>query len=114
MKNRTTAALLALLLGGIGAHRFYLGMPIWGVVYVLFCWTLVPALVAFFEALRFFFMSEENFQAQYGASALLLTPSGLVRATRDTHVKCPDCRELVLSDARKCRHCGSALLPAGA
>jgi len=28
----------------------------------------------------------------------------------DTHVKCPDCRELVLKDARKCKHCGSALI----
>ena len=29
----------------------------------------------------------------------------------DTHVKCPDCRELVLKDARKCKHCGCALAP---
>lgn len=29
----------------------------------------------------------------------------------ETHVKCPDCRELVLKDARKCKHCGCALLP---
>ena len=28
-----------------------------------------------------------------------------------THVKCPDCRELVLADARKCKHCGTALVP---
>jgi len=28
-----------------------------------------------------------------------------------THVKCPDCRELVLRDARKCKHCGCALVP---
>ncbi|MGI9142255.1 MAG: superinfection immunity protein [Fluviibacter sp.] len=28
-----------------------------------------------------------------------------------THVKCPDCRELVLRDARKCKHCGAALIP---
>lgn len=28
-----------------------------------------------------------------------------------THVKCPDCRELVLMDARKCKHCGCALVP---
>lgn len=27
------------------------------------------------------------------------------------HVKCPDCRELVLRDARKCKHCGCALIP---
>lgn len=32
-------------------------------------------------------------------------------ATPDTHVKCPDCRELVLRDARKCKHCGCALIP---
>lgn len=29
----------------------------------------------------------------------------------DTHVKCPDCRELVLKDARKCKHCGCSLVP---
>ncbi len=28
-----------------------------------------------------------------------------------THVRCPDCRELVLRDARKCRHCGCTLIP---
>ena len=29
----------------------------------------------------------------------------------ETHVRCPDCRELVRFDARKCRHCGAALQP---
>ena len=29
----------------------------------------------------------------------------------ETHVKCPDCRELVLRDARKCKHCGCSLIP---
>ncbi len=29
----------------------------------------------------------------------------------ETHVKCPDCRELVLRDARKCKHCGCKLAP---
>lgn len=32
-------------------------------------------------------------------------------ATPETHVKCPECRELVLKDARKCKHCGAALIP---
>lgn len=31
--------------------------------------------------------------------------------TPETHVKCPDCRELVLKDARKCKHCGCTLTP---
>ena len=32
-------------------------------------------------------------------------------ATEWTHVRCPDCRELVRNDARKCKHCGIALTP---
>jgi len=29
----------------------------------------------------------------------------------ETHVRCPDCRELVYVDARKCKHCGTILTP---
>ena len=32
-------------------------------------------------------------------------------ASPDTHVRCPDCRELVLKEARKCKHCGCKLVP---
>src|SRR4051812_48942770 len=28
-----------------------------------------------------------------------------------THVKCPDCAELVLAEARVCKHCGCKLVP---
>lgn len=28
-----------------------------------------------------------------------------------THVRCPDCRELVLKDAKVCKHCGCKLIP---
>lgn len=31
--------------------------------------------------------------------------------TPETHVRCPDCRELIRKDARKCKHCGCALIP---
>ncbi len=48
-KNRTTALLLTLLLGGVGAHRYYLGDVGLGVVYTLFCFTFVPTFVAFIE-----------------------------------------------------------------
>lgn len=27
-----------------------------------------------------------------------------------SHVKCPDCREFILKDARVCKHCGYRLL----
>lgn len=28
-----------------------------------------------------------------------------------THVRCPDCKELVRKDAVKCKHCGTRLVP---
>jgi len=31
--------------------------------------------------------------------------------TPKTHVKCPDCKELVLNEARVCKHCGCQLIP---
>lgn len=33
------------------------------------------------------------------------------RITVKTHVRCPDCRELVRADASKCKHCGARLVP---
>lgn len=48
-KDRTTGLLLTLFLGGIGAHHFYLGKVGLGVLYLLFCWTFIPAIVALIE-----------------------------------------------------------------
>ncbi len=48
-KERSTALLLCLLLGGIGAHHFYLGNTWAGVVYLLFFWTWIPLIVSLIE-----------------------------------------------------------------
>lgn len=64
-KNKTTAALLALFLGGVGVHKFYLGQTGAGIVYLLFCWTLVPTFVAFIESLVLFGMSDTSFATKY-------------------------------------------------
>lgn len=63
---RTTAAFLAMFLGGIGMHKFYLGQIGTGILYLFFCWTFIPAVIGFIEALAFFGMSDDNFHAQYG------------------------------------------------
>lgn len=65
-KSRGTAILLALFLGGIGAHKFYLGSTGLGVLYLLFCWTFIPGIIAFIEFLVYLFTSEENFHLKYG------------------------------------------------
>lgn len=64
-KNRVTAALLALVLGGIGAHHFYLGQPLLGILYLLFCWTFIPAIIALVEFIIYLCMSDESFDAKY-------------------------------------------------
>lgn len=65
MKSRTIATLLCLTLGGLGAHRFYLGQTVRGVLCVAFCWTLIPAFVALIDILGFYVMSEETFDLKY-------------------------------------------------
>jgi TM2 domain-containing membrane protein YozV len=48
-KNELIGFLFALLLGGLGLHRFYLGETGWGILYLLFCWTGIPTLLGFIE-----------------------------------------------------------------
>lgn len=58
-----------MLLGGLGFHKFYLKQPGQGVLYLLLCWTFIPAITGFFEGLRYLFMSEQQFQQTYGLGA---------------------------------------------
>jgi len=64
-KDRTTAGILALLLGGIGAHKFYLGDTGLGILYLCFFWTFIPALVGFIEGILYLTKTDEEFQQQY-------------------------------------------------
>ena len=68
-KSRITVAILALILGGLGIHRFYLGNTGLGLLYLLFCWTFIPAIVAFVEFLVFLFMSDQEFDQKYNSGA---------------------------------------------
>jgi predicted RNA-binding Zn-ribbon protein involved in translation (DUF1610 family) len=66
-RNRIVAIVLALFLGGFGLHRFYTGRIASGVLYLLFAWTFIPAIIAFVEAIFFLMMSDEEFQRKYPA-----------------------------------------------
>jgi TM2 domain-containing membrane protein YozV len=65
-KNRMTAAALAFLFGGFGAHKFYLGKGGQGVLYLLFFWTLIPSFIAFIECISYLCSSDEVFARKYG------------------------------------------------
>lgn len=64
-KDRTTTAIFALILGGIGAHHFYLGNTGRGIIYLLFSWTFIPLLIGFIEGIIYLTKSDEEFQRQY-------------------------------------------------
>ena len=64
-KSKTVAGVLALFLGGLGIHKFYLGQTGTGVVFLLFCWTLVPAFIALFQGIGLLCMSETGFKKKY-------------------------------------------------
>lgn len=63
-KNRGIAILLALLLGGIGAHKFYMGHIKRGLLYFLFCWTFIPLILSLVEVVRMVIEGDRNFQSR--------------------------------------------------
>lgn len=63
--DRLAAALLAIFLGGLGVHKFYLGQTKMGVVYLCFFWTMIPAIVGFVEGIIYLTKSDEEFHRQY-------------------------------------------------
>ena len=65
VKSKTVAGILALLLGGIGIHKFYLGQTGKGILYILFCWTYIPSILAFIEGLTILCGTDEKFMSKY-------------------------------------------------
>ena len=110
-KSRTTAAALAILLGGVGAHKFYLRKPVYGIVYAVFVLTFIPALIGLVEGIHYLTMSDAEFQNRFAMDRLEVIGGKSCPVSPETHVKCPDCRELVLIDAKVCKHCGCKLIP---
>ena len=65
MKNKYVAGILAIFLGDLGIHKFYLGKIGWGIVFLLFCWTGIPAIVGLIEGIIYLCTDEETFQVKY-------------------------------------------------
>ena len=65
-KSRITAGILAILLGDFGIHKFYLGKIGQGIVYLIFCWTGIPAIIGLVEGILYLLMKDEEFVQKYG------------------------------------------------
>lgn len=64
-KSKSTAGVLAIFLGGLGIHRFYLGQW-WGIFYLMFCWLGIPSLIGIIEGIVFLNASDGDWNAKYG------------------------------------------------
>ncbi len=56
---------LAIFLGSLGAHKFYQGKTLQGILYLVFCWTTLPTWISFIEGIRYLFMPVDDFYNQY-------------------------------------------------
>ena len=71
-KSKVTAGLLALFLGGLGIHKFYLGYAGAGVIHLVLTFIIIGIpvnwVVCLIEAIIYFTKSDEDFHQVYVAN----------------------------------------------
>ncbi|MCD7034486.1 TM2 domain-containing protein [Metabacillus sp. GX 13764] len=65
MKNKYIAAALGIFTGGFGIHKFYLGKPGQGLLYILFCWTGIPEVLGVIEGVLYLLRGQDRFNEKY-------------------------------------------------
>jgi len=63
-RKRTTAGLLAIFLGGLGGHKFYMGRPIQGILMLLFSWTLIPSIIGIVQGVGYLKDNDQHFKKE--------------------------------------------------
>lgn len=69
-KSKVVAGLLAIFLGGIGAHRFYLGQPKLALLYIAGLFVGVSIIVGFVEGIRYLALSDSRFKEEVHRGAV--------------------------------------------
>lgn len=65
MKDRWIAIPLAFFLGGLGVHRFYLKQYLYGILYLIFCWTFIPLLISIIDVIVWVIQDDNKFNEKY-------------------------------------------------
>jgi TM2 domain-containing membrane protein YozV len=107
-KDEVIGVLFALFLGCFGVHHFYLRRDGLGVLYLLFFWTGITAILGFIEC---FFMpgrvrQYNATQAYYISSQILGTSLQPIATAR-----CNACSTTLDAAATFCPRCGAAVTP---
>lgn len=105
-KDEMVGVLLALFLGCFGLHHFYLRRDMLGVLYLIFFWTGITAILGFIEC--FFMPGRVRYynamQARYISSQILATPTQPLATAH-----CNACNASIDPTATFCTHCGAAI-----
>jgi TM2 domain-containing membrane protein YozV len=70
-KNRQVAAILAIVgiaLPVAGFHKFYLGQPLWGIVYLLLSWTPIPHIASAIDAVWYLTQDSTRFDRNFNST----------------------------------------------
>ena len=62
--NRKEAGVLALIFGGLGIHKFYIGKYGQGILYAVFCWSFIPFFLGIADGVHYLTESDEKFNAE--------------------------------------------------
>jgi TM2 domain-containing membrane protein YozV len=78
-KNRQVAIVLAFASVAIpvaGFHKFYLGQPGWGLIYLLLSWTPIPHIASAIEAV--WYLTQDSTQFQGNTNSIVPTNGALL------------------------------------
>ena len=63
--KKVVAGILAILLGGLGVHKFFLGNTVAGIIMLVLSCTGIPALIGLIEGIIYLTKSDAEFDAIY-------------------------------------------------
>jgi TM2 domain-containing membrane protein YozV len=76
-KSRKVAAILALtgaVIPFTGFHKFYLGQPMWGILYLLLWWTPIPRIASAIEGFWYLAQGADEFDQNFNTSVMPTSP----------------------------------------
>lgn len=68
MKNKNVAAVLAIVLGCLGIHKFYLGKKGLGFLYLILSFTGISFLLGIIDGIRLLLQKQDDFDFEYNRS----------------------------------------------